>query len=162
MLPLPRCLYRQRKGWRTTMAYDPAVHSKHKLGHIGTIPVTPTMPIAGQVGAGGALHLRLMGDSYVTGTLRGAIPINRAKAIGKAIAAGQREPSYSGSSSEYVRLETVPAEDGRTCELRCGGVKVATVYVDPSHQIMSTDELLAEQLEAGEDEDEDEDEDPDE
>lgn len=136
--------------------------SKNKLGHIGAIPVVPMLPLAAQVNSWGNLHLRLMGDSYVTGSLRGAITPARFKVVKAAIDAQPKEPTYSGSGTKYHALTIVPDPGGKTCDLMAGETKLCAIVIDPEFQIISTDESIADQIEGGADpEEDDEDEDDD-
>lgn len=127
--------------------YDKSVHSKNKLGIVGHVPVSPFAAIAAQIKiSDGSLHLRVMGDSYITGHMRGAIPPSRIKATMLAIQACPQEPSYSGSDSQYHRLEV--AGDGATGvqTLMAGETEVCKVVIDPAWTIISSDEPLADQI----------------
>lgn len=131
-----------------TSNYDPKLHSKNKMGLVGSVPVVPMVPIAAQVGPGGALHLKLLGDSYVTGYLRGAIPPARVMIVKAALESAVKEGSYSGSSTEYARLDVEAAPGGGAAWLKAGpeGVKVCGVLVDPDWEIVSSDEPIMDQV----------------
>jgi len=136
--------------------------SENKLGVSYVMPVVAMMPEGAQIHPNqGGLHLRLMGASYIRVGLMGTVPPAKVKAIIGAIAGQPDEPSYSGSMNLWKRLDVVPASDGRTCDLMAGTVKVLSVYIDPTADIISTDESIQSQVEAGDGDGEDEDEDAD-
>lgn len=121
-----------------------------KLGYIGTIPIVPMLPTGAQVSKFGYLHLQLMGGSYVSGSLAGAVPVDRAKIVQEALKGATQEPSYSGSNNLYRRLD-VEAINETTFRLKIGDVEVCKGLIDPSYQIASGDEKIEHQ-QADEDE----------
>ena len=139
--------------------YDPATHSKARLGMAGAVPVVPVMPTGAQVSAQtGMLHLRLLGESYVRAGLPSVTPQSYKKVV-KAIRACSTEPSYSGTGSEYFRLNVEPLHAPGSAgfmgaRLWAGaigyGVVVGFVAVWADAEIVSADQSLQEQLQEGE------------
>lgn len=127
-------------------------YSQNKLGIVGTLPITPMLPIAAQVklSMGLPLHLRLMGDGYVTGTLMTSLPIGKAKQIKAALEAAPVEQSYSGSPTQYRQL-TVKQLSDTSFALYAGDVELCKGVIDPAYQIMSSDEPPDMQAEAEDD-----------
>lgn len=110
-----------------------------KLGHVGTIPIVNMLPTGAQVNGWGYLHLQLMGGSYVSGSIRGAVPINKGTTVQLALKAAPKEPSYSGSGKDYVKLDVKPLTE-TTFSLMAGDVEVCKGMIDPDYQIASSDE----------------------
>jgi hypothetical protein len=128
------------------MPHDPKVHSKNKLGAVGSVPLLPVMPTAAQAFSPIQVHYKLLGDSYVTGALP-SIPPSKMVAVVTAIRAiPASDPSYSGSGSLYRALTVVPSDDGRTFVLKAGETVLGIGLVDPSAEIVSTDEAIENQL----------------
>lgn len=127
--------------------WNPKEHSKSKLGLIGNVPVSPFAAVSAQLHPGnGNLHLRIMGDSYITGHLRGAIPPARLKATLAAISTCPEETSYSGSNSVYRKLEVVGDGTSGLQTLKAGEVEVCKLVIDPAWTIISSDESIADQV----------------
>lgn len=140
------------------MTYDPKVHSKNKLGMGTMIPMAPMVPTAAQMNGIGVIHLRLMGESYLTTTIRNCVAPVRIKEVLSAVKSQPDEISYSGSDSLYKVLDIVPPVEGSNLvELRAGKVLVCKVLIDPAMDIVSSDESVAEQIDTDPTADPDED-----
>lgn len=113
--------------------------SKHKLGHMLSLPVVPFMPVAAQVSKWGHLHVRLMEGSpeYLTGSAQASVTPEAFKEIAAALKTAVKEPSYSGSGSDYYHLEVKPSADGTSCDLYCGLARVCQILVRPDAIIFS-------------------------
>lgn len=133
--------------------YDPEVHSKGRLGMIGSVPLAPMMPEAAQLEPRtGRIHLRFMEGVYVTAMCPSVAP-GKLKGVILAAKGAGTEPSYSGSGSPYVPLTVTPDPDGRgatlTIGIGVGGVIVGRVIVDTAAEIVSLDEPIGEQIMGG-------------
>jgi hypothetical protein len=108
--------------------------SKHKLGHMLSVPCVPFMPVSAQVSKWGQIHVRLMDGQpeYLTGHVRASVPPKDAPAVIAAITACPKEPSWSGSGSEYYTLTVKPADNALSCELYAGTVRVCTIVINPN------------------------------
>lgn len=122
------------------MKYDPSIHSKNKLGAVLHALVVPMLPTGAQIQSQGVVHLKLLGDSYVNGTLIGCVSPTLGPGIIKAVKQQPTEPSYSQSGNPWFHLDVVPAADGKSATLMAGKVKVAVCYLAPDAEIVSTDE----------------------
>jgi hypothetical protein len=128
------------------MSHDPTIHSKDKLGAVGSVPLLPMMPTAAQVFSPVQVHYRLLGESYVVGILP-SVPPSKIKAVLAAVKAiPATDPSYSGSGTLYRALVVVPSADGRTFTVLAGETVIGIGLVDPTAEIVSTDESLESQL----------------
>jgi hypothetical protein len=131
--------------------YDPAQHSKNKLGLAVHALILPDCPIGAQLSTeSGIFHLMLPGGVYV-GVYK---PITLTLpedwvAIAKTVGDLPTEPSYSGSGAEYRKLHIDQIEGigpgmfaDKPILIRAGeqGPILARVYVDPSIPVASTDE----------------------
>ena len=126
--------------------YDAAKHSKARLGVAGNVPCVPVMPVAAQISAmTGMLHLKLMGDSYVRATMPSVTPGAYIETV-QAIKALPLEPSYSGSPSQYYRLDVVPDPNGFSAVLKAGSVVIGRVAVFGDAEIVSADMPLMDQV----------------
>lgn len=124
------------------MAHDPAIHSKSKLGAVGSVPLLPMMPTAAQAFSPLQVHYKLLGDSYLVGALP-SVPPSKMKAVLQAIKAiPATDPSYSGSGTLYRALTVLPTPDGRTFTLLAGETVIGIGLVDPGAEIVSTDESI--------------------
>lgn len=134
--------------------YDPTVHSKSKLGLGTMVPVAPMVPTAAQMNAIGMLHLRLMGESYITTTIRNCVPPARIKEVLKAVKAQPDEMSYSGSDSLYKALEVAAIEaEPNVIRLQAGAVLVCKIFIDPTMDLVSSDETAQSQIDDTDDPD---------
>lgn len=146
------------------MAYDLSKHSKARLGMVMHIGVCPFMPTAAQA-SGRMIHLKMGDGGYLNLPPIGLVPPDQISELAKAFKGAPIEPSYSNSGANYRTLEVKPADDGKSCDLYLGTVKLTRLLIDPSAPIVSLDEPFHEQVSAsdsGDDSDPDPTDDPDE
>ncbi len=72
------------------MPHDPAIHSKNKLGAVGSVPLLPMMPLAAQAFSPIQVHYKLLGDK-----LR-----HRAPALGSALEDGRGRQGRPGDPGD--------------------------------------------------------------
>lgn len=144
--------------------YDPAKHSKNKLGLSLHALIVPSLPIAAQVSIeSGIMHLMLEGGVYV-GVYKPIACLHPDEwvTLQTALPSCPDEPTYSGSGSTYKQLTVEKGEGvaegsyvgtGPAAFVRAGagGPILARVYVDPLCPVCSTDEdpLTGQKLPSG-------------
>lgn len=130
-------------------------YSTKKLGATGTIPVLPMLPVGAQISAwGGKVHYQMDASGHY---LNGRLPmfsLSKAKAVTAAIKAQPKEPSYSETGSHYYRLDVCADPDHADRFLvKAGELSIGYGIIDPSVEIVSTDESLDSQIGSDDDED---------
>lgn len=133
------------------MAWDPAIHSKSKLGMAMHCLLVPTMPTEAQVSKYGQIHLRLGGLAYLTALPHALAPISQGLKLKAAMKDLPKEGSYSNSGAEYYKCTVKPSADGRTFELMAGDVRFCMGLVDSSAEIVSSDEKPEDQMDDADD-----------
>lgn len=133
--------------------YDPAKHSKDKLGLALHALIVPDVPIGAQVSLeSGIFHVKLPGGVYV-GVYKpiACLHPDEWKGASTVLPSLPSEPSYSGSGSEYKTLTIelgegvaegsyVGAGPAALVRAGAGGPILARIYVDPGCPVASTDE----------------------
>jgi hypothetical protein len=133
--------------------YNPAKHSKNKLGIAVHAVVIPDLPVGAQVSLeSGIFHIMLPGGVYVAvyKPIACLLPEDFQGAQ-SALPTLPDEPTYSGSGSPYKRLaielgigvaEGHYTGAGPAAYIRAGegGPVLVRVYVDPTCPVASTDE----------------------
>ncbi len=140
------------------MNYDKTKHSTKKLGVVGTVPVLPVMPLGAQTIGAFQVHYQIDADGhYVNGPLP-AVPPSRHTEVRAALKAGLTEPSYSGTGREYIHLDVDPdPADPKRFTLRVGQTVIGHGVIDPTAEIVSTDEPLGHDGPGADPEDDDDD-----
>lgn len=140
--------------------YDPKTMSLKKLGAVGTVPAMPMFPIGAQMiltGLGIKVHYKVDAEGhYLNGALP-SFPPSRLMAVKAAVSACEDEASYSETGQTYKKLIIKP--DPKHADrflVKAGAVLIGFGVVDPSLDVVSTDEPLDEQVEGGDKDDDDE------
>lgn len=124
------------------MAWNKAEHSKAKIGIALKRIVVSIMPSAAQANKFGMLHLRLIGDSYITVHLRETFDPALGKAIYEALMACPDEPSYSQSGNHWKQLVVEPSESGQLARILAGQQVITVCQIDSNSPLISSDEPI--------------------